>query len=132
MRSVACVHTLDSHLYLTCCYLGVSLHDCKSLVQGGAQHCNEHAAGILGAAGAAAAVFFGVKAIQENPATTLEERTMESQIPGPLARENAVLVFGSTGKMGRLLVQQVNSLPYHRPQRNCACNAHHQTIFELM
>ena len=84
--------------------------------QAGAQRCTERAAGILGAAGAAAAVFFGVKAIQENPATTMEERTMQSQVPQPLARENAVLVFGSTGKMGRLLVQQVNSYPpYHMP-----------------
>lgn len=39
--------------------------------------------------------------------------------PAPLPRENAVLVFGSTGKMGRLIVQQVFlTAPHHTPAFN--------------
>lgn len=60
-------------------------------------------------AGLAAALIFGAKAMQKGQGAQPEQDGVPAGSQGSLKQENAVLVFGSTGKMGSSLVQQVRS-----------------------
>ena len=55
--------------------------------------------------------FLGYAASQNNPEgevqMSTETSTQEKPAPAPIPRENAVLVFGATGRMGRLIIQEV-------------------------
>jgi hypothetical protein len=62
---------------------------------------------------AALAGILGYAATQKNTEGEAEmavEPTAQAEAaPAPIPRENAVLVFGATGRMGRLIVQEVRA-----------------------
>lgn len=63
----------------------------------------------LGGVALLAAAGIGFAAVQQ----TNGERSAADDGPPPLPREDAVLVFGATGRMGRVLVDTVRQLTRH-------------------
>lgn len=87
--------------------IGVRLPNCCSPLQGAISFENAPPEALLagGAVALLALAGIGYAAVQQQGAQAAPEKAPEPELP----RENAVLVFGATGRMGRTVVNSVGA-----------------------